>query len=882
MADTILNSTFDLEAITQALIDIKADSHYNLLSFQSNNIGVDRVDMPLNRYTGKQEKSSKGKIVEYAAYHFNYDFIMTRNHIRYKNSEIYDKIITLKDVDNNRHIFNKIPLVFINGCIVDFVKLRVLRNELFLLIDKNDYPMNTVTADDDLTVLFVPNNEYNPYHSEYSVIKKYKSLLNPYYISEYKIKTDTEANYTKSVQDGKFYFRGIHKHTGGILDQGLKYDTLNANADLDKQKVYLNIASIRSFITRLKVISTNGHNYVESPKMKMPIPKENILPIKLNDDGSFTLDSDIRFGESYHGIYEVENMLDDDVEFIYCMVFYNYERDDFGDADGYLRHTDLYTKVMNITAKNIDTEAKDIYRNYDVDKVTYGTDDYHSQNLQDNVKYRLDKLREVIEKYPMMYSKYLQLLADSVDGFYIDLTTVDYDSKLRMNSDNEAIPGSSITKRNFVTERLLIILKNEDRQHTRLRIYVDGVLYIPDFTIEKGIYDLYYIPTTMAKKDSIIEVENMRYTLNRYDYEIKTLDDIIYLDNPNKGIKVVTDKARISDLYVSVKSTGKYLKNTDFDIYYKDALMDPGSNLLIDDDILIRINNKSYEGSTLTLSVGKVSFMKEVTIKTETSMDDYVRFKLPMKPNKKFIRFYRNYRLINPDLYTLSSSESSIDYSYGFSGIRDVVGDVFTVDYSSTKYEVEYSASLIPSHGLLDLRGKLDRPLSFKWYDFYLNGKRLNPKSAEILSPYLMRINKNVKSLKNFFIVSRDSDNEVISIRNNKTITESLLDVDKEFEARLKNQVIDDSEPDIITEITESIDFELPNLYLDVLLSIDFINPDENQLDDIWYSHYTKYYEEDKKTMLLGKVNGGVDSVMINPDEEKKEYDTTIDVVNPQ
>lgn len=868
-----INSTIDMDLITQALIDIKAESHHNLLEFQRNNTGIDRVDFKIKMFQTKY-LAINGKTTPFYGYHLNYDFILTRNHIRYKNSALYDKVLSLNDIDSNRNIFNKIPLVFVNGRIIDFPFFKVVKNELTILFEKADIDMDALNDNTEVTILFIPNNEYNPYHSEYEVVKRHKERLNKYYIEDYKIDTTTKAAYDQSILNCGFYFKAMVRDSNSLFTNGLKYSYDNSTNDNDNKKMYLNLASIRSYIARLKVISSNGHNYVEAPKMKMPVPKENVIPLEMETDGTFTLNSDIEFGESYHGIYEVLNLSNNDAQYIYCLITYNYERDEFADAENYVRHTDLYQKVMNIDASNIDSLANALYRNYNVDAVTYSTSDYFNQNTNDNVSYRINELKKIIEKYPMMYSKYLKLLSDSVDGFYIDLSTIDYESKKRMNSYKEAIEGESITYKQFVDERLVIILKNEERNKTRLRLYVDGVLYMPDFLIQRGIYDIYYIPTAMAKPTSIIEVEKFRFHLDTFDKTMTSIDDVIIIPNLNEGVKDVRDKSRIADIYISVKSTGKYLRSSDFDIYYKNSLVSHESNKLIDGEILIRINNVKYATSTLVVSVGKVAFTKETKVLTETSMDDYVRFKLPMMTNPKFIRFYRNYRLIPPHFYNIQTSETSSDYTYGFSGIKDVVGDVFTVDYTSIKYEEEFTMDNIPSHGIIDLRGKLDRPLSYKWYDFYLNGKRLTPTTAEILSPYLLRVNPSVKTLKNFVIMSRDSDQELISTKDKQTIIESLYDADIEFRRKLQNNIVPNTEEDIITEIVTGIDFDLPKVFMEVLYPINFINPDLQQIDDTMYNRYAKYFEEDKTTIVLGKVINSTDSIFINPDEEKKDYST--------
>ena len=234
----MLNSTYDIDAITQALMDIKANSHYNLLSYQRSNIGIDRVDIGLDKFLTVRDTSS-GSYREYQEIHINYDLVLTRNHIRYKNSKYNKQAISIQDIDDNKNIFNKIPVVFLRGKFIDFAKFRVLRNELVIILDVKDYKIDLVNEPGEIVVLFVPNNEYNPYHSEYSVIKKYKDYLNQYYIGDYNIDIENDSVYASSIREGSFYFKSMIRTDSPSINLGLAY-AQNGNRGKDDKHMYLN------------------------------------------------------------------------------------------------------------------------------------------------------------------------------------------------------------------------------------------------------------------------------------------------------------------------------------------------------------------------------------------------------------------------------------------------------------------------------------------------------------------------------------------------------------------------------------------------------------------------------------------------------------------
>jgi hypothetical protein len=176
----------------------------------------------------------------------------------------------------------------------------------------------------------------------------------------------------------------------------------------------------------------------------------------------------------------------------------------------------------------------------------------------------------------------------------------------------------------------------------------------------------------------------------------------------------------------------------------------------------------------------------------------------------------------------------------------------------------------IPNDKVIDLTGLIDKPFDFKWYDIYLNGRKLVKKNVEIISANKIKILKT-DSLKGLEIIENSRDKEYFGYKPVYDIIDYLYDVDPEFADNINNSIITDDMLDIeeptVNDIITRVDYIINNLVNDfILANFGMFNPDLNQIP----KHYVDLY-----SMLLK------DPLELNPDKYGRMYAPMVHYINP-
>ena len=79
------------------------------------------------------------------------------------------------------------------------------------------------------------------------------------------------------------------------------------------------------------------------------------------------------------------------------------------------------------------------------------------------------------------------------------------------------------------------------------------------------------------------------------------------------------------------------------------------------------------------------------------------------------------------------------------------LGDKVAVDTTSYNNRLIYYKKELPGF-LIDLNGYIDKPFDPRFYEVYLNGRRLTARNLKAISPYEVQLN-HVHSLYNFAIL---------------------------------------------------------------------------------------------------------------------------------
>lgn len=869
-------NSFDLKTLDETLTEMKERSFYSLYQYQRDITGFIRFDVPLSSLK-KRKAHIDGRDHVHMETSVKYNFVPNRKRFDYKRSKLFKKELSFADVATNYKMFNRSFMVFIEGRFVDNVKIRPNESETIIIFDlerghingfDDEYIDRLVVENESMTILFTPNGSYGSYETRSEILQLNKDNLN-FKSSGIIGNLNSEMEYMAFVNSKpELFFEST------IIDEELSKDLIKFDPvyDIsDSEPVHLNVFGFSNLKEMRKIPSTSS--FIRISDCDMPVPTENIVLFKVNKDGHMSFAHDIRMKLYYTNVYEIINNTDDSD--LVAFIFYSHDS-----GTNQLKYRDdlrLYRILMNVTPENYqDKSLSETVMKYDVERIDYNHPDYSTSIYFDNhLKYKLNKLKELTEENPTYFTDYLRNLIETVDGYYIDMSTLDYDVKKRV--DNKDVVNSKIPLKVFDDERILIIVKNENGVNEAYRFYIDGSIYDPKGHVwSKGIYLHYYIPSSIVKRDSIIEIERFAVFQLKRSFTPSAVDDYVQV-SLKEDVEFFAN-----DIYVIDRTTDKYLIP---DIDFKISLIHSDEehiDLPVDsfrevkhNTFLIRFINEKLIARQLTIYAARTENLITYQITTDSASEETFKLVPNSFPDKRHFRVFRNGRLLPQDLYSFYASRNYLGGALINPSVLKLKGDTFTLDYTPHRYKIIHSSKTIPRDGLVDLKGKITKPLDLKWFDIYLNGRKLNKNQVFISTPTVMTI-YNVKSLNNLLILERDRDEDILSIdESSHTIIDTMIDENPEFRIKLTTQVVleDDSiieidpiesiEDDIITEIIEVVDLELKDLYDQLIRRLTIVNPDLQQLTDDDYRDYKDLFYNEEVYIINADESNIVDTKFI-------------------
>jgi len=852
------NSTFDLEALEKSLADIKQTSFNYLYEFQKNAVNYKKFDFTMSDFQ-LDKNTSRTRTASYPkkyVIHIPSNFISQRKRYMYKQSAHYGKELNVFQVANDPNVFTRVYLVFIDGKYYDTINIRCKENVTELILDIQDTKINPtgvpqthfntlVQNNAKVTVFFVPNATYGLYNTNYNVMKLYKNQLA---LSNLNISGNltTQTQYITFINTNDLLFSSVITDTSNSTDMLRFYDN-NLRA-FDSKYVHLNVFGFRNLLDQYNI--PGATKFFKIPLQDMPVPVENLMIFTNDADGNKKFAHDISVVLHYPNIYEIVGNTTNANLTIYAFYF----DDSTSQGLKFNNDLDLYQKLFGSdVGRYINNTIPDVVKSYQPSSYSYDINDFQSSiEYNDHLKYKIDKLKTWITENPEVLRLYLNNQIKTPTGFIIDVAQVNLSSKLRNN--NFAEVDYEYEKKIFSEPRYLFILSNGSTDlYSDVRFYIDGLLYVPDETYKDSGYEYYYIPTAIVKSNSIIEVERFSeiefqkmVTLN------SPLDKVIL--NPRSDWTF-----NATDIYIVDPTVNKFISRDSFKVVITrnniDIELDSSSLKSIKGPIGIRITDPALLARPVYVFIRRHIYFDVRDIKENDDIGTVFSFRSKTNFDVKNVRVFKNGRFLPSSLYDIDFENKVNGMNFITPLIRKQIGDKFVVDCTPYKYKTVTEINSIDPTGFVNLRGIVDKPFDLKWYDVYLNGRRLNKNQIEIVSPTLIYI-KNVTSLKHFILIEKDRDTEYFNIGAAKTINDTLWDDNSEFKIALNNRpTISDSETDIVTELENSIELEKMKMFLVIIGREKLVNPDEFQIT-----------EEDQQR-FPNMFNPAQDFFFIDPDE---------------
>lgn len=859
--EIIGNDPFNIKILTETLWDIKESIFNNLYDAQKSLTNILRFDF--NMADVSTMKSNE------CSYNINVEFISNDKRTAFKTSKFYKKDLSAADINSNANIFNNSVLLFINGELYTNYFIRPYEDITSIVFKLYDGFPNIkeylrpgftkaeikefIANNAQMTILFVKQHNENSYNINRNTLNNY--TLNPTYegipivnfTSSNKLKLTDAFTTWVTYDDERLY----------------KYRMLSSTELRNNGKLYFNekeqISSLTNVYTYLKNIYLlnsmevinipSGTEYFELPIKDMPVPIENIIIFKKSENGVL-FDHDTTMTLYYPNIYKFNEVPHTD------LILYVYYTDDTkAIGSKYENELELYHRFnSNILEQYKDMSIPDIIKNYNPISMIYDHHDLKKSSV-DHLKYRMNKLNEMIMMNGKYYSIYLNKLIGYVPTFDIVVSEIDnIGERERVDNTREISDTSSHV---YFSEKCYLFTfkyKINDKINILIDEYQTNELYIS--YDEKYCY--VYIPMRL------INPRTSRITVEKFvDYRYK--QSILINDNETYHELNIPEhtKIQLSDIYVTEYLTSNEEVYTSTDKYDLFINRDGAYELVADNDfynyrpIYIKFTDPSDIGKTINVNVNRITFKQVV------KGDNTVIINRAINNDRRNILLYRNGRLV-PQQFRKYVFSDKVNGPHLVKGImvKDP-SDEYTLIYNSNKYTMVYYQHDIDERGIIDLTGKINKPIDFNWYDIYVNGLRLHRSNVDILGPYIMVL-VNVPTLTNLEIYQKNLD----SIIDEEYITEDISSrIFNEISDDIKTRypVIEDTIPDMMKDIiNDALDFLEEYLYTDIQI----INPDINQITDEMTIKYPTVFINDNNLFINPDMKIGLEeSIVFNPDK---------------
>lgn len=812
------NNTFSVNALNTALERLSLINFWSLYQTQRARIHMERFDIPFSeflptfRLSGEKDRDYFPK--RNVAY-IDYQFIPSDLRKKYRDSEFYNRALNQEEIASDPAMFRFNHLVFINGEYISTTEIYPQESKTGVIIDciyhQNDHGMSVVDIDRytkenaTVTVLMVPSFKVATIDTNQATINKYNGKIPFSKISgsEYFTKDTICFVNSEAGMCRKFW---SDKITCDTTNQVVKF---NGNIGAGGNIIRLCFITFDYLFAKRNIEKSDP--YTRITEAKMPCPKEHFIIFSKASDGKILFNHDAQIDMYYPNIFKFSNIGNStNISLVLQDENIVTESETF---ENELAKFEEYVELLPLYQTD---KVSELLKNYKPSSFVYSIKDYEgSIYVPSTMNYKIQKLHKTIHENPWALSIYLNALNLPTDKFYLDMAKIDLSKRIRRNSSQE--DTDSGVKTIEFNEDMYVFAMNRHFVDTRsygFRIFIDGFFQTDNtYKILPGPnFYFIYIPVSKIKSDSMIEIERYKlYSIERVGTVEEVGKPIIELDFSGRQMFGYTREIYAFDASTRFYIPKKYLK---IEILYivdgieKWVEVPIGRNIPLTSKVRISVTNEAYIGKTL-----RIGLQRKVAMSTGNPYHDdadgramiywYTKGEITNIGgyDKGNYRIFNNGRLLLPNQYYINLAKQYGGKDFFRTSCELSEGDTFTIDHTPTQFRVVYYQAEIDSSGKLgyvDLDGKIALPINLKWYDIYLNGRKLHKNNIEIVSPTKFYV-QGVESRFNLLIVARNRDEDIFHLPYSTTKHNSLddSDPDKPSSGDGTNPPIIDDEDDI-------------------------------------------------------------------------------------
>lgn len=780
------NNTFNLNALNEALERLSLINFWSLYQTQRARLQIKRFDIPFREFKPVYRLSGEKTKDYYPRRHMAYiDYQFIRAELRkdYRKSELYNTPVNQEQIAEHDELFRYNHMVFINGEYISTTEVYPQEAKTGIIID--------VTSN---------RNTHGITYEDYTKYMETNPIVTVVIVPSFKVTMVTTNRY---VLDGYNWNVPFDKITGSdhfnentlcfvntedgvsrkICTNRVKVDPSIDVVRIDRGLTYGGKSIRLCFITfdslyDVRTIS-NDSPYIQLDT-KMPCPVEHFFMMTEDTtNGRMSYNKDIKVEMFYPNIYKFSGFKENEKVRLYVMQ----DEEVVTPSEEYINELAKYEEYVAMLPRYEDGSIPEVIKNYRPSTYVYSIDDFEgSIYVPSTMNYKVQKLHKTIYENPWALAVYLDLLNLPIDKFYLDMEKIDLSNRVREDSSREDIdPGQNVV---YFDEDMYVFAMNRHYVDTRsygFRIFIDGLFQLDNTYVILPGPDFYfiYLPVDKVKSDSVIEIE--RYKLFTIDKKGSTDS----LDNPVMEFDFSEDRQMVGysrEIYAIDLETMRYIpkKYLRIDVLYKFAeggnkwvTIPDGRNIPLENKVRVYITDSHWVGKQVR--VGLQRKMSMVTGDAVTEEDKrkegtfwYTRGEISNFGgfDKSNYRVFNNGRILLPIQYYVNVSPKYGGKTFFRTSSELHVGDQFTIDHVPAQFRVVYyqhEVDVENKKGYVDVDGKLALPISLKWYDIYLNGRKLHKKNIEIISPTKFYI-QGVESRKHLMIVVKNRDTEIFHL----------------------------------------------------------------------------------------------------------------------
>ena len=531
------------------------------------------------------------------------------------------------------------------------------------------------------------------------------------------------------------------------------------------------------------------------------------------------------------------------------------------------------------------------------------------------IQYKDKTLREWMRVEPHVLREYVKEQKKLGSSYHLYCNTLNLEDRVRMDTSREMGTSGTDIYEEFDEPRYVFAMSNERPFPMLLdvSVYVDGI-YVMDLVQERHLFmDYFYIPCNMVKNDSYIEIEVFPGYTFRKDITFESLDDekLITLTAPEEAIYPT-----LCDIYFT-SDENHYIRYDEdfFDIspHFKDKYDDIGEILAYSDDtedpvkftrlvpweFRIKANSSDVVGIPLELRFHKNQLRLKVRI-TKAGFPHFMFNEQDWMFHSDYIRIYHKGRLLPRCKYQFMS-HYKMPRLMIFEEFE--IGEELYIDIAPYRYtQIYYLEELTPDNTILDLnqgtatidlRSKLNKPFDIRYYDVYLNGRKLSLNNVFTVTPWQITL-VNLHSIYNLEIYERERDWEYFGLDYTENIYYYTIDdlfkesfITEDVKNKMIKDLIDkDKDPRLIihpnvneeekmdhSDIRKFVQFFL--FYHDELIPKTYSNPDRLQenkelMEEVYFyidQYFTRTpYTESPTRKLMKRRRLYPKTIILDPD----------------